>query len=118
MRNSLQDLAAVGRAAVLELEGPGRARLPVEVPEVVELVLGLADLDPVELVERDGGAGLSDPELDLLPELDPALRDAVDDLENAVRVAVVSSESPALLRDSADIVLGSTTEFLELLRRL
>jgi trehalose-6-phosphatase len=43
---------------------------------------------------------------------------AVDGLEDAVRVAVVSNESPTLLRDSADIVVGSTEEFLELLRRL
>ena len=43
---------------------------------------------------------------------------AVDDLEHAVRVAVVSSESPAVLRDCADIVVESTEEFLDLLRRL
>jgi trehalose-phosphatase len=43
---------------------------------------------------------------------------AIDGLEDAVRVAVVSSESPALLRDSADIVVESTEEFLDLLRRL
>jgi trehalose 6-phosphate phosphatase len=43
---------------------------------------------------------------------------AVDTLEHAVRVAVVSSESPTLLRDAADIVVGSTDEFLDLLRRL
>jgi len=43
---------------------------------------------------------------------------AVDDMEDAVRVAVVSSESPAVLRDYADIVVESTEEFLDLLRRL
>jgi len=43
---------------------------------------------------------------------------AVDDLEYAVRVAVVADESPAVLRDEADIVLESTGEFLALLRRL
>src|SRR5665647_663678 len=43
---------------------------------------------------------------------------AVDDMEDAVRVAVVSSESPTLLRDYADIVVESTEEFLDLLRRL
>jgi trehalose 6-phosphate phosphatase len=43
---------------------------------------------------------------------------AVDDMEHAVRVAVVSSESPAMLRDYADIVVESTEEFLDLLRRL
>jgi trehalose 6-phosphate phosphatase len=43
---------------------------------------------------------------------------AVDELEHAVRVAVVSPESPSLLREAADIVVGSTDEFLQLLRRL
>jgi trehalose-phosphatase len=43
---------------------------------------------------------------------------AVDDLEDAVRVAVVSSESPEVLREYADIVVESTEEFLDLLRRL
>jgi trehalose-phosphatase len=43
---------------------------------------------------------------------------AVDGLECAVRVAVLSDESPELLRDYAEIVVGSTGEFLELLRRL
>jgi trehalose-phosphatase len=43
---------------------------------------------------------------------------AVDGMEDAVRVAVVSSESPDVLRDYADIVVESTDEFLDLLRRL
>ncbi|MBV8257046.1 MAG: trehalose-phosphatase [Actinobacteria bacterium] len=43
---------------------------------------------------------------------------ALDGLEVAVRVAVADAESPALLRESADVVLASTGEFLELLRRL
>ncbi len=43
---------------------------------------------------------------------------AVDGLDVAVRVAVADAESPGLLRESADVVLGSTGEFLELLRRL
>jgi trehalose 6-phosphate phosphatase len=43
---------------------------------------------------------------------------AVDGLEVAIRVAVADEESPALLRDSADIVLCSTSEFLDLLRKL
>jgi trehalose 6-phosphate phosphatase len=43
---------------------------------------------------------------------------AVDDLETAVRIAVVSSESPTLLRDYADIVVESTGAFLDVLRRL
>jgi trehalose 6-phosphate phosphatase len=50
------------------------------------------------------------------PDLD-AFR-AVDDLECAVRVAVVSPESPALLSEYAQIVVGSPAEFRELLKRL
>jgi trehalose 6-phosphate phosphatase len=43
---------------------------------------------------------------------------AVDELPCAVRVAVASPESPALLRESAEIVVESTDDFLALLRRL
>jgi trehalose 6-phosphate phosphatase len=43
---------------------------------------------------------------------------ALDDLELAVRVAVASAESPALLRESADVVVATPPEFLELLREL
>jgi trehalose 6-phosphate phosphatase len=43
---------------------------------------------------------------------------AVDGLEVAVRVAVVAEESPAALGEEADVVVGSTGEFLDLLRGL
>jgi trehalose-phosphatase len=43
---------------------------------------------------------------------------AVDDFEYAVRVAVMSPESPSLLRDSAELCVEGTGEFLDLLRRL
>jgi trehalose 6-phosphate phosphatase len=43
---------------------------------------------------------------------------AVDDLPCAVRVAVVSAESPPVLREAAEIAVAGTAEFLELLRRL
>ncbi|HZC75369.1 MAG TPA: trehalose-phosphatase [Gaiellaceae bacterium] len=43
---------------------------------------------------------------------------ALEGLEVAVRVAVASEESPPLLVESADVVVGSTGEFLALLRRL
>ena len=43
---------------------------------------------------------------------------ALDGLEVAVRVAVASQESPQLLVEAADLIVGSTDEFLELLRRL
>jgi trehalose 6-phosphate phosphatase len=43
---------------------------------------------------------------------------AVDGMEDAVRVAVMSGESPDVLREYADIVVESTAEFLDLLRGL
>jgi trehalose-phosphatase len=43
---------------------------------------------------------------------------ALDGLEVAVRVAVASPEAPSALLDAADLVVGSTDEFLALLRRL
>lgn len=43
---------------------------------------------------------------------------ALDGLEVAVRVAVASEESPQVLVDAADVVVGSTSEFLALLRKL
>ena len=43
---------------------------------------------------------------------------ALDGLDVAVRVAVASDESPSLLVESADIVVGSTEDFLALLSRL
>jgi trehalose 6-phosphate phosphatase len=43
---------------------------------------------------------------------------ALDDLEVAVRVAVVSAEGPSELGDRADLLVRSTSEFLDVLRRL
>jgi trehalose 6-phosphate phosphatase len=43
---------------------------------------------------------------------------AVDDLELAVRVAVVSPEAPTIMCDFADVCVESPAEFLELLRAL
>jgi trehalose 6-phosphate phosphatase len=43
---------------------------------------------------------------------------AVEDLEHKVRVAVIAPESPTMLAEYAELVLGSTAEFLELMRRL
>jgi trehalose 6-phosphate phosphatase len=43
---------------------------------------------------------------------------ALDGLGVAVRVAVASEESPDLLVEAADLVVGSTNEFVALLRRL
>jgi trehalose 6-phosphate phosphatase len=43
---------------------------------------------------------------------------ALDGLELAVRVAIASAEGPSELGELADLVLGSTDAFLELLKRL
>jgi trehalose 6-phosphate phosphatase len=43
---------------------------------------------------------------------------ALDGLEAAVRVAIVSPEGPAELGERADLVVGSTSAFVELLRQL
>ena len=43
---------------------------------------------------------------------------ALDGLDVAVRVAVASEESPTALVESADLVVGSTDEFLGVLRAL
>jgi trehalose-6-phosphatase len=43
---------------------------------------------------------------------------ALDGLEAAVRVAVVSTEGPSELGERADLIVGSTEELLELLKRL
>jgi trehalose 6-phosphate phosphatase len=53
---------------------------------------------------------------DDITDLDAFL--AVEELEHRIRVAVLADESPSLLADHAELGLGSTTEFLELLRRL
>jgi trehalose 6-phosphate phosphatase len=43
---------------------------------------------------------------------------ALDGLDVAVRVAVASAEAPSALLDAADLVVGSTDDFLAVLRRL
>jgi len=43
---------------------------------------------------------------------------ALDGLEVAVRIAVVSAEGPTELGEQADVVVGSTEAFVELLRQL
>jgi trehalose 6-phosphate phosphatase len=53
---------------------------------------------------------------DDITDLDAFL--AVEELEHRIRVAVLADESPSLLADHAELILGSTAEFLELLRRL
>ena len=50
------------------------------------------------------------------PALDAFM--AVEELEHRVRVAVLAPESPPLLAEHAELVVGGTEEFLDVLRRL
>ena len=43
---------------------------------------------------------------------------ALDGLELAVRIAIASAEGPSELGELADLVIGSTDAFLEVLKRL
>jgi trehalose 6-phosphate phosphatase len=43
---------------------------------------------------------------------------SLDGLELAVRVAIASSEGPSELGELADLIVGSTESFLEVLKRL
>jgi trehalose 6-phosphate phosphatase len=111
------------RAAVLELEGVAAratdeglvARFGRKVLEVLPPVGSNKGTAVLHLLE---GAGLTRVLVagDDTTDLD-AFR-AVEDLEHKVRVAVLAEESPTLLAEHAELVLGSTGEFLELLRLL
>ena len=111
------------RAAVLELEALAEAardeglvsRFGRKVLEVLPPVGSNKGTAVRHLLE---GAGLTRALVagDDTTDLD-AFR-AVEDLEHKVRVAVLAHESPTLLAEHAEIVLGSTREFLELMRRL
>jgi len=115
--------AADEAAAVLELEAIAEtardaglmARFGRKVLEVLPPVGSNKGTAVRHLLE---GAGLSRALVagDDTTDLD-AFR-AVEELEHKVRVAVLSDESPTLLAEHAEIVLGSTEEFLELLKSL
>ena len=111
------------RAAVLELEGIAArasdeglvARFGRKVLEVLPPVGSNKGTAVRHLLEERGlsralVAGDDTTDLDSFR--------AVDEMDCAVRVAVVSEESPSLLREYAEIVVESTGAFLELLRRL
>ena len=111
------------QAAVLELEqlaelaqGEGLvARFGRKVLEVLPPVGSNKGTAVRHLLD---GAGLSRALVagDDVTDLD-AFR-AVEELEHKIRVAVLADESPSLLAEHSELVLASTGEFLELLRRL
>jgi len=111
------------QAAVLELEQLAElahveglvARFGRKVLEVLPPVGSNKGTAVRHLLE---GAGLSRALVagDDVTDLD-AFR-AVEELEHKIRVAVLADESPSLLAEHSELVLASTGEFLDLLRRL
>ena len=110
-------------AAVVELEAIAErarddglvARFGRKVLEVLPPVGSNKGTAVRHLLERDGltralVAGDDTTDLDSFR--------AVEELEQRVRVAVLAPESPRILAEHAELVVGSTAEFLELLRRL
>jgi trehalose-phosphatase len=106
-REALEDVAGRARAAGLRASF-GRKVLEVLPPLEANKGTAVRRLLADAGLERALVAGDDTTDLDAFH--------AIDGLELAVRVAVVSDESPATLRDAADIVVSSTGEFLELLR--
>jgi trehalose-phosphatase len=111
------------RAAVLELEKLAeRARDDGLVArfgrKVLEVLPPVGSNKGTAVSQLLAGSGLTRVLVagDVSTDLD-AFR-AVEELERKVRVAVLADESPTILAEHAEIVLSSTDEFLELLRRL
>ena len=108
-RSELEPVAAAAAAAGLR---PRWGRMVLEVLPPVDATKGTAVR---HLLEESGltralYAGDDTTDLDGFA--------ALDGLEAAVRVAVSSSEGPSALAERADLIVGSTEEFLELLKRL
>jgi trehalose 6-phosphate phosphatase len=105
----LEQVAARARAEGL-LARFGRKVLEVLPPLVAHKGTAVAAL--VERYDLHRGLVAGDDTTDV-----DAFR-AAGELDFAVRVAVAAAESPATLRENADVVVESTGEFLELLRKL
>jgi trehalose 6-phosphate phosphatase len=106
---ALEELASRARAAGLEARF-GRKVLEVLPPIAADKGTAVRQLLAETGLARALVAGDDTTDLD-------AFR-AVDGLEHAVRVAVLSDESPALLAASAEIVVAGTEAFLRVLQRL
>jgi trehalose 6-phosphate phosphatase len=111
------------QAAVLELEqlaelAQGEGLVARFGRKVLEVLPPVGSNKGTAVRHLRDGAGLSRALVagDDVTDLD-AFR-AVEELEHKIRVAVLADESPSLLADHAELVLASTGEFLELLRRL
>jgi trehalose 6-phosphate phosphatase len=111
------------RAAVLELEALAEAARDDGLVarfgrKVLEVLPPVGSNKGTAVRHLLGGAGLTRALVagDDTTDLD-AFR-AVEELEHKVRVAVLADESPSMLAEHAELVLGSTEEFLDLLRQL
>jgi len=108
-RRSLEEVA--GRAQTLGLEARwGRKVLELRPPVDADKGTAVRSLLEERGLRRALYAGDDTTDLDAFRGL--------DGLEVAIRVALASPESPSGLRESADLVLESPAELLELLRRL
>ncbi len=108
-RTELEDVAA---AALAEGLRPRWGRMVLELLPPVDATKGTAVrhlLDETGL-RRALYAGDDTTDLDGFA--------ALDGLEAAVRVAVVSAEGPSALGERADLIIGSTDAFLDLLKQL
>ncbi|HEU5245045.1 MAG TPA: trehalose-phosphatase [Gaiellaceae bacterium] len=111
-REAVQELDAIAEAAVCRglMARYGRKVLEVLPPVGSHKGTAVRHLLEEHGLRRALAAGDDTTDLDSFT--------ALDGLEAAVRVAVASEEAPQALLDAADVVVGSTDEFLELLRRL
>lgn len=106
------ELEAVATAALAEGLRTRWGRMVLEVLPAVEATKGTA----VRHLLAESGLRRALYAGDDTTDLDGF--DALDGLEAAVRVAVVSAEGPSELGERADLILGSTEAFVELLRQL
>jgi trehalose 6-phosphate phosphatase len=106
------DLETVGAAAAAAGLRPRWGRMVLEVLPPIDATKGTAVCHLLEEsgLQRALYAGDDTTDLDGFA--------ALDGLEAAVRVAVVSTEGPSELGERADLIVSSTEELLELLKRL
>jgi len=111
-REAVRELEAIAEAAVSQGLTARYGRKVLEVLPPVDSNKGTAVRRLLEErgLRRALAAGDDTTDLDSFA--------ALDGLEVAVRVAVASAEGPDALLEAADLVVGSTGEFLALLRRL
>lgn len=108
-RAELESVAGRAKAAGLEARW-GRKVLELRPPVEADKSTAVRALLEERDLRRALYAGDDTTDLDAFHGL--------DGLELAVRIAVVSAEAPPGLRETADVVVGSPAELLELLRQL